>query len=260
MRKFLSLALLVFCSWGLSCKETSKPTRIPIIEPRPVPITIDEYPCWSPDGKTIAYVHKARNSEESRRGLFQIWFVEIETGERRYLTEGDLPDFPPDGNWLAFVRDRDIYIMKLNGDSMRQLTFGYEKGDFFPDWSPDGKLLIYDFAEGSAGLGYSIWVMNPWTGEKRDLDISGRDPCWSPDGEWFAYKGHSDSCEVEDIFIARKDATEVKQLTCSPFDGVSGHNTASRNAAWSPDGSTIAFSSFIYPKYDIWIPKILERG
>jgi len=60
----------------------------------------DNNPCWTPDGRFILYT-------SDRSGIFNIWAVELATGNRWMVTDSDLgaftPDVSPGGDELAFT-------------------------------------------------------------------------------------------------------------------------------------------------------------
>jgi len=64
---------------------------------------------------------------------------------------------------------------------------------------------------------------------------------WSPGGRWLAFDSSrtdhapDDSRPINDVFVMKPDGSDVKKLTDS--NGVSG------DAAWSPDGLSIAFDA-----------------
>lgn len=65
----------------------------------------------------------------------------------------------------------DLYIVNSDGSGLRQLTrdaFVEEN----PRWSPDGKLIAFDSTRGGASS-FSIWTLNPGTGEFRRLTGEG---------------------------------------------------------------------------------------
>jgi Tol biopolymer transport system component len=69
-------------------------------------------------------------------------------------------------------------------------------------------------------------------------------PDVSPDGEWLTFTSWG---KHEDVFIARTDGTELRQLT----DG----DSQKRSPRWSPDGEHIAFYSNRTGKSQIWTIK-----
>jgi Tol biopolymer transport system component len=94
-------------------------------------LVIDCYPAWSPDGQWIVYVH-----------LGSIYLIHPDGTENTLWYEGaGWPVWSPDGLWIAFRQNGYIWKMKLNGDSLTQLTF--EGCNYYPTWSHDGNLITY---------------------------------------------------------------------------------------------------------------------
>ena len=131
----------------------------------------DEYnPAWSADGDLIIFEKGATPKSyallDSRTGKQyagvavkknQIWIKDLKTKELKMIGEGSFPKFSPDGKSIAFVKyDLDknksketgtIWIMSNEGDSPRQITdvsLGYATS---PNWSPDGKNLIFQLTK-----------------------------------------------------------------------------------------------------------------
>jgi Tol biopolymer transport system component len=72
------------------------------------------------------------------------------------------PAWSPDGKWIAFVRDAQVYKMPFDGErfdttAIVQLTASGR--NFFPAWSPDGNWIAYDSnTKSPTGLNF-IWKM-----------------------------------------------------------------------------------------------------
>jgi Tol biopolymer transport system component len=126
----------------------------------------------------------------------------------------------------------DIAVVREDGSDLRVLTDG--SGNFgFPNWSPDGRRLVYRVAD-SGRFGLSIVDVETravrvlTTGAAHD-----NSPSWSPDGDRIVFTSDRDG-DFE-VYTIRTDGTDLRRLTRSP--GNDAHT------AWSPDGEWIAFAS-----------------
>lgn len=159
---------------------------------------------------------------------------------------------------IAYVSNRDgdyeIYlkvIPGINGGPVRdiQLTDN-DASDSVPDWSPDGRKIVY--ASTSAG-NWDIYLMDvaeviqdPETAQIRRLtDHEGEDslPVWSPDGSQIAFASDRDG-DME-IFLMRADGTNLRQLT--------DNTSIESKPSWSPNGTKIAFDSGQGYERDIYL-------
>jgi TolB protein len=145
----------------------------------PADFRVKDYePAWSPDGKLIAYVHG--DKEPGKSGIY---LIEPGGKNNRLWYAGPLvgsPRWSPDGEWIVFHNNGNIYKRKLTGGSAVQLTNQGE--NFFPDWSPDGKWIVYDrvLADHSGPAG--IWIMKNNGTEKQSI-FGGAFPTWHPNGK-----------------------------------------------------------------------------
>jgi len=183
-------------------KEGARPPRvsiwtIPVEGGEPKQIikspTQGRFPCWSPDGKWIAFLHETEKSKEEV--LLNIYIVPAEGGEVRQLTsEVDRVDYAaikwaPDGNHIAyFSLDKTINIKPVQGGEPR-VVVNVENvhGHCELSWSPDGKELAYT----SKGR---IMVVSLGGGEPREIrtgilneEVQNFHIDWSPDGKKFAF-------------------------------------------------------------------------
>jgi len=93
-------------------------------------------PCWSPDGKKLAYC--ARN-----KGVRQIWVFDFETQKETQLTQGagnkENPSWAPNSLHLVFnssdPQSGELFIIDLNQMEATQITFGAGEKRF-PHWEP----------------------------------------------------------------------------------------------------------------------------
>jgi TolB protein len=254
-KHFILLFLLLLLLILYNCTK-NKPLEDGGAPPTTVYPTICESPDWSPDGNTIAYWYSGtiKVYESGRHtidlSLQGIWFISSDgTNRRMFLQGADLPDWSPDGQKIAFEAGTQIYTIKINGDSLKQLTFGGR--NFFPDWSPDGKKIAYDrstdepdtSADSSAA---GIWIMDA-DGTNKKYVVGGAFPDWSPDGTRLTYIGLG-----MEIYVADTSGNNQIQLTFLK-------DPDNRYPVFSPDGKKLAFTS-IYPYLGVQIYVINSDG
>jgi Tol biopolymer transport system component len=179
-------------------------------------------PDWSPDGNLIIYEYGGNAYGTDTAGIF---IFDLGDSTTRLLVQwnfllGHAPDFSPDGEWVAFDANAVIWKIKIDGDSLIQLTF--DRRTFSPDWSPDGKRITYDQSISTVTHQRGIYIMDA-DGNNDHLIIEyERCPVWSPDGSKIVYNG---------IYTADTNGTNVNMI-----------HEGGKNCAWSPDGSKIAFA------------------
>ena len=200
-------------------------------------------PSWSPDGRSLAF---------SMRG--DIWTIPAEGGEAVALTEGPAyhfePAFSPDGSSVALTMDidgnLDIGIVDATGGAVERLTNDPEV-DVEPSWSPDGKSL-YFVSRRSGSL--DIYRLGLTTRELTPVVSGPRNefqPAVSPNGRSLAYvapvRGRSGS---GGIWVMPLPSGEPR---LAHYEETSYRVTPS----WSPDGSTLTYSSDAAGSNDIAI-------
>jgi Tol biopolymer transport system component/beta-lactamase regulating signal transducer with metallopeptidase domain len=168
---------------------------VPIEGGEPKKLTIspgqDRFPCWSPDGKSIAFIRYPENPEK-KNYIMNICIVPTEGGEVRQLTsESDKVAWAniawsPNGKSIAyFSEDKAIKVIPVQGGQPR-IVVKVEDVNSHSElaWSPDARKLAYS----SKG---SIWVVSLDGGEpeeiKTGLDAKSNHLSWSPDGKKIAF-------------------------------------------------------------------------
>jgi Tol biopolymer transport system component len=93
------------------------------------------------------------------------------------------PAISPDGKWVAYVNNGDIYLQSTTGETAINLTKDTAAADRMPAFSPDGELIVFRSERDGGGL----FVMGR-TGESvRRISRSGVYPSWFPDGKRVVY-------------------------------------------------------------------------
>jgi TolB protein len=164
------------------------------------PLSHEEWPAWSPDGKQIAFT-------STRPGNQEIMLAQADGSQVRAITSHSGTDahpcWSPDGRQIAFATDRwgglEIAVMQADGSQIRRLTTSTGLDDY-PAWSPDGRSIA--FVSNRDG-NFEIYLMAVDGSQPRNLtDSPSIDtfPAWIPDGRLtFVSNRH----EQFDIFVLK---------------------------------------------------------
>ena len=164
---------------------------IPLDEGRPSRLTNDDSyernPCWSPDGRWVAFVDRHEKSEDE--GFEAIYLVSSGGGQLSQISsESDSVGagaiaFSPDGGRIAFFSGGAIKTIPVQGGEPEVLVAEVRSGRHSQlEWSPDGSRIAHN-------AGGKIWItaldggapeeLRTGLPESADLSEFG----WSPDGE-----------------------------------------------------------------------------
>ena len=203
------IACTGFVAMGVS---TSQIWSLHRIEDDPLPVTegtyMDHNPVWAPGGKSIFFI-------SDRGGTNDVWWLPVDnrgnpTGQARSLTAGvgvDAIALSKDGTKLAYTKVVDRSNI----------------------WSvpikPDRMLTLAEAL--------------PLTTENNYIESLNI----SPDGQWLAFE--SNRRGNMDIWIMRKDGSELRQLTT--------HHAHDWSPRWSPDGKKILFHSLRSGNRDLFM-------
>lgn len=153
---------------------------------------------FTPDGRTIVYVrggdhgsnfpaegNLAPNPDSSPvQPRVQIWAVPVGgAGAPTLLAEGDDPAISPTGDRVAFVRDRRIWVVPVDGSKPAEPLFFARGSSHSPAWSPDGRRLAFvSDRDDHAFIGIYTSAAEPirYLGPGTARDTT---PVWSGDGD-----------------------------------------------------------------------------
>lgn len=169
---------------------------------------------------------------------------------------GEIPEKHKDGqvdhpyfNCAEPRAERRLGHTTLDGAEFKGTTIFWE--DSHPDWSPDGRRLLFDTGRHSDD--HTRIMAAAITGEyEEDLRIVGQQPSWAPDSDRFVYRGCDLSGNRCGLWLARA-------LPAHHWDV--GHNMigpileeqAAAHPDWSPVGETIVYQSPAGGSWDLYL-------
>ncbi len=179
--------------------------------------TTDMFPCWSPDGKAIAFMR---------------------TGIPDKI--GDVDDY-----------DANIYIVQASGGEPTSLTTEPDNVSFGPiEWSPDGQFIAYFSQEDDASSSGNLRIISAHGDGKSRVIGEVRDPhpgvqfAWSPDSKRIAFSG-PDGKVIRTISIEDGSTVNIKT-------GLADSNIGGR-LDWSPDGEKFVFVAGTGERNEFWV-------
>ena len=212
-----------------------------------------ERAAWSSDGRLMAYL--ARDGEEAG----EAWLYDAESGEARHIGTCESAscsdiDISPDGSLVSyltydaddsgfnqgFVQFYGLGLVETSTGAVHHVDLPGLAGR--PTFSPEGDRIALTLQGGQSGV-HVVDVASVMDGRFPDSSlvhgiVEAANATWSPNGEWIvaevtSYRDVGN--EVPTLWIVRSDGSDARQLTTPETD------PWARDAAWSPDSSTIAY-------------------
>jgi Tol biopolymer transport system component len=217
----------------------------------------DAHPAWSPDGKTIAF-------QSPREGAHtNLYLMNSDGSGQRKITSHEgfagVPAFSPDGRQIAYQWTGDMENFRgwrvmmtapAPGAATRALTDG-KANDQVPNWSPDGKRLI--FYSDRTGVD-QLYTMTPDGADVvrlTDAPAADRTGAYSPDGKTIAFMSEREGKPAA-IFLMHADGTHVRRIGKeSPEHGV---------PFFSPDGRSLLLSPGLPAGRQIWSMQVTDAA
>jgi Tol biopolymer transport system component len=211
----------------------------------------DALPRWSPDGRSVFF-------SSDRSGNWQIYEVAETGGEprrvRTSLSRDWQADPSPDGARLAVLSNQDgaegLWVWQRSGAAERLVRHGRATVFGNPDWSPDGRLILFS---SNWRIGHQVYVVDVATRRERrltDPGSGGCEPRFHPDGRRFVFVSRGGRAATARLVEVDLETRARKALVSWP--------ALNYDPVYSPDGSELAFASDIGGDFQVYRQRLSD--
>jgi dipeptidyl aminopeptidase/acylaminoacyl peptidase len=203
----------------------------------------------SPAGDQLAFIW-------DREDLSDVYLMDISGGWPKRISTGrapvpfwddELPRWSPDGQWLAFTQDEQVWIAPRSGGLQKKIT-GFAKSASNPAWMPDSRGIVVSVERD----GITQLVLTDLSGSwPRPLTEDALGDAWdarpSPDGKFIAYthRPFNDLSRL-DIRLIDLSSGEVRTLTHQA-------KLFNHSPRWRPGYQQLSFLSQRSGYYEIYL-------
>ncbi|HKS04901.1 MAG TPA: hypothetical protein VJR92_01190 [Gemmatimonadaceae bacterium] len=233
-------------------------------------IGADGFPSLSPDGAQILFESNRLRTNAEPANTSDIFLMKADGTAQIHLARGSSATWSPDGKKIAFhasasgtgtpikvdpgaaTTDSDIFLasiddLRTNNAKPKNITNSPTVIDDDPDWSPDGKRIVFTNHASTDD------PLNSVTAEVFVIDADGngspvrltnnaeeeRAPAWSPDGKRILFQCRKGApapgraVATFELCVMNADGTGMTRLTTNTVPELT--------PSWSPDGRQIVF-------------------